>query len=135
MSAKSAFLSATPSKFALPPVYAANTVADVAGIASGAGNSTALVVATPPAGRYIVSYSILTTGADLTGYQVDVNSTADAAALDLITGTTMSSYRSNGSVLLICNGLNPVVFTVTCSTSAGTWTLKAGSYVEMVSIC
>jgi hypothetical protein len=134
MSAKSAFLSATPSKFALPPVYGDSVGSDITGIVSNTPNSTALVISAPPAGRYIVSYSVYTTGT-LTGVSVDVSSTADTASLDLIAGTTMTGYRSSGCVLLTCNGINDVVFTVNATTSAGTWTIKQASYVEMVSIC
>jgi hypothetical protein len=134
MSAKSAYLSATPSKFALPPVYGDSIDSDITGIASNTPNATALVISAPPAGRYIVSYSVYTTGT-LTGFSVDVSSTADSANLDLISGTTMTGYRSSGCVLLTCDGTNDVVFTVNAVTSSGTWTLKSASYVEMVSIC
>lgn len=134
MSVKSAYLSSTPSTYSLPPSYLSTVSADITGIASG-DNGT-LTYSGVPAGRYIVSYSLYATGA-LDLYNASITTTADNADLTLVemSSGVLTAYRASGSVIVQCDGVNDVEITLTCDTSAGTWTFKEGSYMEIVSVC
>jgi hypothetical protein len=107
---------------------------DVAGKVSA--TSGTLTIPAPPAGKYILSSSFLGTSQGGSFTSVLVGGTASGVAFDvdkqvLLVGAGLSEYRSSGCVIIDCNGISDVVVSLTCGLSAGTWTFKEGSYIEV----
>jgi hypothetical protein len=61
-------------------------------------------------------------------------STFSIDKLTIATGGGLSGYRSSGCVVVDCNGIDDVVVTLTADISAGTWTFKELSYIEVIRI-
>ena len=112
-------------------------VADIAGKADG--SSETLTITAPPAGKYILSVSMYATVQ--TGVFNDVavagtigTSTFPIDKLTIATGAGLAGYRSSGCVVVDCNGVDDVDVSITCDLSAGTWTFKELSYIEVIRV-
>lgn len=116
-------------------VYSFSQGADSAK-ASGVAETMTLATV-PPAGYYMVSTLLHLTGASLltiTSSGTSTASTFDVSKLNVAVATVLNETESSGSAIIFCDGVNPIVVTTTCTTSAGNWTLKAGSGIKAVRI-
>jgi len=107
---------------------------DVAGKATATAGT--LTIPAPPAGKYILSSSLYGTSQAGSFLDVEVEGTIGATAFSIdkqvvVVGAGLSEYRSSGCVVVDCNGIDDVVVALTCGLSAGTWTFKEGSYIEV----
>lgn len=128
------FKSSVGSPYASPQTYFSSTATDLASLASGATETFTIVK--PAVGTYVLSTSIYVTSQGGSFTDVDVSGESPVGTsfdIDKLT-STFTGIRTSGATIILCNGIDDLTVSVTATVGAGTWTLKEGSYVEIVRI-